>query len=68
MHPGPPQANPKWKIHRGLHTLRLGTTSSYYAVSPGPHGPAVIALFLENSELSPVTMFVAVALTVWPGT
>jgi hypothetical protein len=28
----------------------------------------VTALFLENSELSPVTMFVAVALTVCPGT
>jgi hypothetical protein len=36
--------------------------------STDPHGPTVTALFLENSELSPVTMFVAVALTVCPGT
>ena len=33
-----------------------------------PHGPVVMALFLENSEVSPVMMFVAVALTVCPAT
>jgi len=40
-----------------------------YAVGPDPHGTVVMGLFLENSELSPVVkMFVAVALTVCPGT
>jgi hypothetical protein len=59
MHPGPPQANPKWKIHRGLHTLRLGTTSSYYAVSP-------LARFASPS--SPVELTVkVVAASAGPG-
>ena len=31
------------------------------------YGTVMMALFLENSEVSPVTTLVAVALTVWPG-